>query len=70
MRQRIADDPDSWGKPEDLEKKKPLPADASAMSTCTKCGVMWHYHDSSVCNSIGDDGAYGMHAFFGLLSSL
>lgn len=50
----IADDPDSWGKPEDLEKVKPLKV--GALATCQLCGVVWMYHDSSTC--VGERGGY------------
>jgi hypothetical protein len=50
---RIADDPGSWIVPDDLKeaKKAPLPADPMAMAKCTKCGVMWMYHDTSKCQT-------------------
>jgi hypothetical protein len=45
MRTRIADDPDSWGKPSDLERK-PITADDSK---CPSCGVQWTHHMADLC---------------------
>jgi hypothetical protein len=44
MRTRIADDPDSWGKPPDLQK--PI---ASDDSKCPSCGVQWMHHMADMC---------------------
>lgn len=46
MRTRIADDPDSWGKPDDLARKEgPRPDD----SKCPSCGVPWMHHMADLC---------------------
>jgi hypothetical protein len=44
MRTRIADDPDSWGKPPDLQK--PI---ASDDGKCPSCGVRWVHHMADMC---------------------
>lgn len=50
MATRIADDPDSWGKPEDLQKRDaPEQAEQRLVMSCPLCGVPWGMHDMVAC---------------------
>jgi len=44
---RIADDPDSWGKPQ-TSILEPIPA-GEDMTKCPGCGVAWINHTADLC---------------------
>ncbi len=44
---RIADDPGSWGVPDDIKNKTREPL---ILTECPHCHVPWMHHDQSTCS--------------------